>query len=30
VLDGDIDQFIEATLTHRMKGGGSAEVADLD
>jgi peptide chain release factor 2 len=30
VLDGDIDQFIEATLIHRMKGGGPAEVADLD
>ncbi len=30
VLDGDIDQFIEATLTQRMKGGGPAEVADLD
>jgi peptide chain release factor 2 len=30
VLDGNIDQFIEATLTQRMKGGGPAEVADLD
>ena len=30
VLDGDIDMFIEATLAHRMRGGGPAEVADLD
>ncbi len=30
VLDGDIDLFIEATLAHRMRGGGPAEVADLD
>jgi len=30
VLDGDIDQFVEATLTHRLKGGTSAEIKDLD
>lgn len=30
VLDGDIDQFVEATLTHRLKGGSSVEVQDLD
>jgi peptide chain release factor 2 len=30
VLDGDIDPFIEATLIQRMKGGRTAEVADLD
>ncbi len=30
VLDGDIDQFVEATLTHRLKGGTSVEVQDLD
>ena len=30
VLDGDIDSFIEATLVHRMKGGGPAEISDLD
>jgi peptide chain release factor 2 len=31
VLDGEIDPFIEATLSHRIKGGGeTAAVADLD
>lgn len=30
VLDGDIDLFIEATLAHRMRGGGATEIADLD
>ncbi|HRN84038.1 MAG TPA: peptide chain release factor 2 [Hyphomicrobium sp.] len=30
VLDGDIDLFIEATLAHRMRGGGPAEIVDLD
>lgn len=30
VLDGDIDQFIEATLSARIKGGGEAKVEDLD
>ena len=31
VLDGDIDPFIEATLSHRIKGGGeAAAIADLD
>ena len=29
VLDGDLDQFIEATLAHRIKGG-SADVADIE
>lgn len=30
VLDGDIDQFIEATLAQRMKGGGPVTVEDID
>jgi hypothetical protein len=30
VLDGDIDPFIEATLAQRMRGGSTAEIADLD
>lgn len=30
VLDGDIDEFIEATLAQRMRGGGPAEVQDID
>jgi peptide chain release factor 2 len=30
VLDGDLDPFIEATLAQRMRGGASAEIADLD
>ena len=30
VLDGDIDPFIEATLAQRMRGGTTAEIADLD
>ncbi|MEZ5818576.1 MAG: peptide chain release factor 2 [Hyphomicrobiaceae bacterium] len=30
VLDGDIDQFIEAALAHRIKGGGQVEVEDID
>lgn len=31
VLDGDIDQFIEATLVHRLKGGSATEgVEDLE
>lgn len=29
VLDGDIDRFIEATLAHRIKGGGGS-VADIE
>ena len=29
VLDGDIDDFIQASLSHRIKGGGE-EVADLE
>jgi peptide chain release factor 2 len=31
VLDGDLDQFLEASLSHRLKGGaGQAEMADID
>src|SRR5215469_3933865 len=31
VLDGDLDQFLEASLSHRLKGGaGQAEIADID
>lgn len=30
VLDGDIDRFIEATLAHRIKGGGESAVADIE
>ena len=30
VLDGDIDAFIEAALAQRIKGGGPAQVADID
>jgi peptide chain release factor 2 len=30
VLDGNITSFIEAALAQRIKGGGPAEVADLD
>jgi len=30
VLDGNINAFIEAALAQRIKGGGPAEVADLD
>jgi peptide chain release factor 2 len=30
VLDGDIDQFIEAALAQRIKGSGPAEVEDID
>jgi peptide chain release factor 2 len=30
VLDGDIDQFIEAALAQRIKGGGPAKVEDID
>jgi peptide chain release factor 2 len=30
VLDGDIDAFIESALAQRMKGGGPADVKDLD
>jgi len=30
VLDGDLDPFLEASLSHRLKGGGPAEVADID
>ncbi|MGE0766300.1 MAG: peptide chain release factor 2 [Hyphomicrobiaceae bacterium] len=29
-LDGDLDPFIEAALAHRIKGGGPAEVEDID
>jgi peptide chain release factor 2 len=30
VLDGDIDPFIQATLSARIKGGTGAQVADLE
>jgi peptide chain release factor 2 len=30
VLDGDIDDFIEASLAQRVKGGGPAQVEDID
>jgi peptide chain release factor 2 len=31
VLDGDLGQFLEASLSHRLKGGaGQAEIADID
>jgi peptide chain release factor 2 len=30
VLDGDIDQFIQASLSQRLHGGGAAQLADLD
>jgi peptide chain release factor 2 len=30
VLDGDLDDFIEASLAQRVSGGGAAEVEDLD
>jgi len=31
VLDGDLDQFLEASLSHRLKGGaGQADVADIE
>jgi peptide chain release factor 2 len=30
VLDGDIDDFIEAALAQRVKGGGPAQVEDID
>ncbi len=30
VLDGDIDEFIEAALARRIKGGGPSSVDDID
>jgi peptide chain release factor 2 len=30
VLDGDIDQFVEAALAQRMSGAGPAQVEDID
>jgi peptide chain release factor 2 len=30
VLDGDLDEFMEASLAHRIKGGGTEAVADID
>jgi peptide chain release factor 2 len=30
VLDGDLDDFIEASLAQRVSDGGAAEVEDLD
>ena len=30
VLDGDLNDFIEASLAHRVHGGGADEIADID
>lgn len=30
VLDGDLDEFMEASLAHRIEGGTSAEVEDIE
>jgi peptide chain release factor 2 len=30
VLDGEIDDFIEATLASRMKGGAGVKIEDID
>jgi hypothetical protein len=30
VLDGDLDQFIEAALAHKMSGVPAAKVDDID
>jgi peptide chain release factor 2 len=30
VLDGDLDQFLEASLSQRLKGGAPTEVADIE
>jgi peptide chain release factor 2 len=30
VLDGDLDEFMEAALAHRIEGGVGAEVADIE
>ncbi|TIO59779.1 MAG: peptide chain release factor 2, partial [Mesorhizobium sp.] len=30
VLDGDLDEFMEASLSHRIEGGAGEAVADLD
>ena len=30
VLDGDLNQFMEAALAHRISGGADVEVADID
>ncbi|MGB3501099.1 MAG: peptide chain release factor 2 [Mesorhizobium sp.] len=30
VLDGDLDDFMEASLAHRIEGGAGASVADID
>ncbi len=30
VLDGDVDQFIHAALSQRLRGGGSVEFTDID
>lgn len=30
VLDGELDEFMEAALAHRIEGGAGGEVADLD
>jgi peptide chain release factor 2 len=30
VLDGDLDEFMEASLSHRIEGGAGQQVADID
>ena len=30
VLDGDLDEFMEASLAHRIEGGTSSEIEDID
>jgi len=30
VLDGDLDEFMEAALAHRVHGGEDVEVEDVD
>ncbi len=30
VLDGDLDEFMEASLSHRIEGGAGQQVADLN
>ena len=30
VLDGDLDEFMEASLAQRVNGGGPASIEDVD
>jgi peptide chain release factor 2 len=30
VLDGDLDEFMEAALAHRVHGGEGVEIEDVD